>query len=341
MFFYVRLAGVKTECQMRRLKAAADKKGFLCVGLDSDPSYLPGEVLRQYESPADAVLAFNSAVIESTSGYAACYKVQIAYYEAMGVAGLACYSKTLKELRSKGLQAIADVKRGDIADTAAAYARAHFSGDFEADFVTLNPYMGFDTLEPFAEWAEKEGKGAFVLLRTSNAGAADIERLPLARSALPAGEAKDERAGLCALDAVGQGIRRMMSRYMEDYRNKGLCPPFGFVAGCTDAASARETRSRYPEFFFLIPGYGAQGGAAATAAELLAEAGGVVNSSRGVLCAWKKDESLKEKAESGALALEEIAGAAGRAAKAASEELLAAVEARSAKTASGEPRLGL
>ena len=308
---------VKTECQMRRLKAIAAKKGPLCVGLDSDPSYLPAEVLRRYETPADAVLAFNRAVIESTSACAACFKVQIAYYEAMGVAGLACYSKTLKELRAKGLPAIADVKRGDIADTAAAYARAHFSGDFEADFVTLNPYMGFDTLAPFAEWAERAGKGAFVLLCTSNAGAADIERLPL-------------EGGPCVLDAVGSGIRRMMAHYIEDYCNKGLCPPFGFVAGCTDAESARAVRQRYKEFFFLIPGYGAQGGAAATAAELLAEAGGVVNSSRGILCAYKKDESLKEKAAANALTLEDIAESAGRAAKSAREELLAAVKSKAA-----------
>ena len=149
-------------------------------------------------------------------------------------------------------------------------------------------------------------------------GAADIEKLPL------------EGGGLCVLDVVGQGIRHKMYHYIEDSCNKGLCPPFGFVAGCTDAASARELRRRYKEFFFLIPGYGAQGGAAATAAELLAEAGGVVNSSRGILCAYKKDESLKEKAEAGALALEDIAAAAGRAAKAARDELLQAVNAKSA-----------
>ena len=302
---------------MHRLKAAAAKKGPLCVGLDTDPSYLPNEVLRRYESPADAVLAFNNALIESTAPYAACCKVQIAYYEAMGVAGLASYAKTLAAVRNAGLPVIADIKRGDIADTAAAYARAHFSGDFEADFVTLNPYMGFDTLAPFVEWAEKEGKGAFVLLCTSNAGAADIERLPL-------------EGGDCVLGAVGQGIRRIMCHYIEDYCKKGLCPPFGFVAGCTNSESARAVRRRYPEFFFLIPGYGAQGGAAATAAELLTEAGGVVNSSRGILCAYKKDEALKEKAAAGALTLEDIAESAGRAARAASEELLAAVKAKAA-----------
>ena len=321
---------VETECQMQRLKAATAKKGFLCVGLDSDPSYLPAEVRRQYDASADAVLAFNSALIESTSPYAACYKVQIAYYEAMGVAGLACYSKTLKALRARGLPVIADIKRGDIAATATAYARAHFSGDFEADFVTLNPYMGFDTLAPFVEWAEKDGKGAFVLLCTSNAGSADIERLPLASGFLPVGATEDEGGGYCLLDAVGSGIRRVMSRYIEDYFKKGLCPPFGFVAGCTDPSSAHDVRSCYPEFFFLIPGYGAQGGAAATAAELLSEAGGVVNSSRGILCAYKKDKSLKEKADAAELTLEDIAESAGLAAKAASEELLQAVKAKNA-----------
>ena len=146
---------------MQRLQALCAEKGVLCVGLDTDPSYLPPEVLRLYDSPAEAVLAFNRAVIESTAPHAVCYKVQAAYYEAMGLAGMRTYAETLRAVRAAGFPVIADVKRGDIADTASAYARAHFSGDFEADLITLNPYMGFDTLEPFLAWAEKEGKGAF------------------------------------------------------------------------------------------------------------------------------------------------------------------------------------
>ncbi len=271
-------------------------------------------------------------MIEHTAPYAVCYKVQIACYEAMGVSGLACYSKTLKAVRAAGFQVIADVKRGDIANTAASYARAHFSGDFEADFVTLNPYMGFDTLAPFMELAEKKGKGAFVLLCTSNPGAADIEHLTLDSGCLPAEGEEGEERGFQVLDAVGYGLRRAMKPYIERYREAGLCPPFGFVAGCTDTSAARAVRRRYPEFFFLIPGYGAQGGAASTAAELLSEAGGVVNSSRGILCAWKKDTALSEKAASAALSLEEIAESAGRAAAAAREELLSAAKGKSEKS---------
>ena len=318
---------------MQRLQALCAEKGVLCVGLDTDPSYLPPEVLRLYDSPAEAVLAFNRAVIESTAPHAVCYKVQAAYYEAMGLAGMRTYAETLRAVRAAGFPVIADVKRGDIADTASAYARAHFSGDFEADLITLNPYMGFDTLEPFLAWAEKEGKGAFVLLRTSNPGSADIERLALDRCFLP--DSGGSAHTLRVLDAVGRGLcARMQAFAAEDSAPEsggapsGLCAPFGAVVGGTDAEDARALRKRYPSLFFLIPGFGAQGGTAAVAAELLADAGGVVNSSRGILCAWKKDAALARKAGTGSLTLADIAGSAGQAAFRSSAELRAAVRAR-------------
>lgn len=342
---------MKYGYEMQRLQALCAEKGFLCVGLDTDPAYIPAEILRLYDSPAAAVHAFNRAVIESTAPYAVCYKVQVAYYEAMGCAGMECYANTLRAVRAAGIPVIADIKRGDIADTASAYARAHFSGDFEADIVTLNPYMGFDTLAPFIEWVDKKGKGAFVLLRTSNPGANDIERLPLDRGFVPESLAKafpapDADGGLRrrihVLDAVGQGLSALMRPYTEKAAadragesvpgsgggpmcGRRLCAPFGAVVGCTDAADARLLRSVYADLFFLIPGYGAQGGAADVAATLLSEAGGVVNSSRGILCAWKKDSSLTIKARSGTLTLTEIAESAGRAAFRAKAELAAAV----------------
>lgn len=133
--------------------------------------------------------------------------------------------------------AIADVKRGDIADTAKAYARAHFEGDFEADIVTLNPYMGFETLDPFLEYVEKSGKGAFVLLRTSNPGMKDIEWLELAeRGATPASPRR-------ALDAIGSGLETIARRY-GDFAASG-CAPFGVVVGCTEEADARALRDRH------------------------------------------------------------------------------------------------
>ncbi len=317
---------------MERLRAACVENGPLCVGLDTDPSYLPPEVLRMHDSPAEAVLAYNRALIGATSAHAACFKVQIAYYEAMGRAGLSAYAETLSAARASGVTVIADVKRGDIADTAKAYARAHFTGDFEADIVTLNPYMGFDTLEPFMEYIESAGKGAFVLLRTSNPGMRDIEWLELAGgyprdgmrldASSASGEAKSGDAPSRVLDRVGDGIVSLMERFGPAV--DGSCAPFGVVVGCTEETDARSIRDRYPGLFFLIPGYGAQGGAARVAATLLDRAGGTVNSSRAILTAWKKDPVLDIRMRAGELTLDDIVGAAERAAFAAKADLLGA-----------------
>lgn len=310
--------------QMSRLQQSCLEKGPLCVGLDTDTSYLPPEVLKQFDSPCDAVLAYNTALIDACEPYAACFKVQIAYYEAMGLKGLEVYSKTLKLLHQKNIPVISDVKRGDIADTAAAYARAHFSGDFETDIITVNPYMGFDTLVPFTnfchakntEQAQKTGvseKGMFVLLRTSNPGMTDIEKQPLAQGGI-------------VLDHVGKELLRLADTFAKEYPQEGSypCSPIGAVVGCTEESDARTLRDAYPNIFFLIPGYGAQGGAARIAATLLDKAGGTVNSSRGILTAWKKAESLKDKRESNKLTLQDIVESAAAAAKAAKEDLLKA-----------------
>ena len=297
---------------MQILRESCAKNGPLCVGLDTDPSYLPPEVLALYKSPAEAVLAYNRGIIEQLGDRAGCCKVQIAYYEAMGLSGLQTYAETLKLLKKHKIPCISDVKRGDIADTAKAYARAHFSGDFETDIITVNPYMGFDTLKPFTEWCtpEKGGKGIFVLLRTSNPGMQDLENQNLS-------------AGGVLLDRVGAELNRI-SGEMKPLFDKGCCSPVGAVVGCTEEANAQALRKAYPDVFFLIPGYGAQGGQARIAATLLGEAGGTVNSSRGILCAWKKDASLEEKRAKNALTLDDVVQSSLRAADAAKKDLLAA-----------------
>lgn len=292
---------------MRRLQKACEVNGPLCIGLDTDPSYIPQSVISNFDTVADAVFAYNKGIIDAASKFAGCYKVQIAYYEAMGLAGLKVYAETLAYLREKDIPVISDIKRGDIADTAKAYARAHFSGDFETDIVTINPYMGFDTLEPFVEYSEKEGKGIFVLLRTSNPGMVDIEKQELA-------------TGGAVLDKVGSQLLKIAESLGEGAATG--CSPVGAVVGCTEESDARALRDAYPNIFFLIPGYGAQGGAARIAATLLDKAGGAVNSSRGILTAWKKDESLATKREKGVLTLEDIVTSAATAAKTAKEDLL-------------------
>lgn len=297
---------------MQKLQDAAKKFGPLCVGLDTDPSYIPENIIKNYPSPADAVLAYNLALIEriKKDQSACCFKIQIAYYEAMGLRGMEVYAKSVKAVRDAGFVAISDVKRGDIAATAQAYARAHFKGDFETDIITINPYMGFDTLKPFTEYtaAASGSKGLFVLLRTSNPGMVDIEQQEL----------KD---GGRVLDRVGNELDNILAESKKEYPDEG-CSPVGAVVGCTEESDARALRDTYPEIFFLIPGYGAQGGAAKICAILLEKCGGTVNSSRGILCAWKKDAALEEKRNAGTLTMDDIIDSSAKAAIDSKKELM-------------------
>lgn len=299
---------------MQILQELAAERGPLCVGLDTDPSYLPESVIKAVGSAEEAVLAYNKEIIRRVASdkSACCCKVQIAYYEAMGLKGMKVYAETLKAVRNSGLIAISDIKRSDIAATADAYARAHFSGDFETDIITINPYMGFDTLRPFTNYAapDKGGKGAFVLLCTSNPGMTDIEHQEL-------------KSGGLLLEKVGNEIASINGEYKSNYTEQ-TCGPIGAVVGATQEKDARALRDKYPETFFLIPGYGAQGGAAKIAATLLDRCGGTVNSSRGILCAWKKDAELAEKREAGALSLADIADSAARNALFSKNDLLTA-----------------
>jgi orotidine-5'-phosphate decarboxylase len=249
------------------------EKGHVCVGLDTAADYVPDLERRRAGNGAEAVLAFNKAVVDAAWDVCACFKVQIAYYEEMGLDGLRAYSETLKYIRNKGCLVIADIKRGDIADTALRYAKAHFSGDFEADFVTLSPYMGLDSIEPWLKEARIKGKGAFVLMRTSNAGMKDFEYLEIG-------------GGKRVYHSVGDKLAALAENCHGDYGYR----LFGVVTGCTERDEAAEIRGNYGDLFFLIPGYGAQGGGAKDAALLLRNGnGGVVNASRSIITAWRKE----------------------------------------------------
>ena len=299
---------------MQVLQELATKNGPLCVGLDTDPSYIPENIVKNYDSPALAVLDYNKEIITRVASdkSACCFKVQIAYYEAMGLEGLKVYSQTLKMIKDSGLIAISDIKRGDIGATSDAYAKAHFTGDFETDIITINPYMGFDTLVPFTKYAEPEkgGKAAFVLLCTSNPGMVDIEHQEL-------------KSGGLLLEKVGDEIEKIGSEFSALYPNQ-TCGLFGAVVGATQEKDARYLRDKYKNTFFLIPGYGAQGGAARIAATLLDKAGGTVNSSRGILCAWKKDADLASKIQNNSLTIKDIADSAAKNAVFSKNDLLAA-----------------
>lgn len=262
--------------QMDNLFEAVAARGPVCVGLDTDFSYLPAEAVDSALSRGENIFCFNRAVIEATKAVAGCYKVQIAYYEALGLDGLLAYKNTLAYLRAQGLPVIADIKRGDIAQTAEKYAAAHFSGEFEADFITLAPYMGLDSIAPYTKYMQESGKGVFVLCRTSNPGAKDFEYEKLAD-------------GRHIYDLVGDKLSAMGEAYLGGHGYSSV----GLVIGGTHIEEAAEIRARYASSFFLIPGYGAQGGTAQDIARYLtAGNGGVVNSSRSVLLAYKKQPGI-------------------------------------------------
>lgn len=260
---------------MDKLYESVAKNGPVCVGLDTEISYLPETDTAL--TAGENILAFNKALIEATKEVAGCYKVQIAYYESQGLDGLRAYAETLKAVRATGLPVIADIKRGDIAKTAEMYAKAHFTGDFEADIVTLAPYMGLDSISPYLPYCKEQGKGLFVLCRTSNPGAKDFEYQRL-------------EDGRHVYDLVGDS----MTELGKDYLGESGYSSIGLVIGGTHTEEATQIRAAYRNTFFLIPGYGAQGGKAADIARYLNKGnGGVVNSSRGILLAYKKQPGVR------------------------------------------------
>lgn len=261
-----------------KLYEAVEKRGNVCVGLDTELGYIPEAFRKQYTDVEDALFQFNKNIIDSTHDQAACFKVQIAYYEAYGIKGLLAYKKTLEYIKEVKSIAISDIKRGDISKTAEMYAKGHFEGDFETDFITLNPYMGMDSIEPFVSYMKNKEKGIFVLVRTSNPGAKDFEYI-------------ESKEGKRVYDIVGEKLEVLGKEVM------GSCgySSIGGVVGCTTAEDGIKIRSDFSKTFFLIPGFGAQGGGAEEAKVYLKNGnGGVVNSSRGILLAYKKHENGEE-----------------------------------------------
>ena len=262
---------------MDKLYDAVAARGPVCVGLDTDISYLPEDFVDSAKTAGENIVAFNKAIIEATKAVAGCFKVQIAYYESLGMDGMKAYADTLAAVRAAGVPVIADIKRGDIAKTAEMYAKAHFEGDFEVDFITLAPYMGLDSIQPYMPYMQQKGKGVFVLVRTSNPGAKDFEYEKLAD-------------GRHVYDMVGDKLNELGKQAMGESGYSSV----GLVIGGTHIEEAAEIRARYKVSFFLIPGYGAQGGTAPDIAQYLSCGnGGVVNSSRGILLARKKQPGVK------------------------------------------------
>lgn len=261
-----------------RLYNEVDSKGNVCLGLDTHLDYIPENIKNKYQDTHEIIFQFNRAIIDATNDLVPIYKLQIAYYEAYGMEGLLAYKKTLEYIKSINGLSIGDVKRGDIAATADMYGKAHFTGDFETDFITINPYMGFDSITPYLKYLDTGKKGIFVLLRTSNPGAKDIEYL--------------EADGKKVYYHVGDKLAEMGEAYMGSSGYSLI----GSVVGGTHIEEATEIRDRYKNMFFLIPGYGAQGGKGDEASLYLNKGnGGIVNSSRGIITKYKKHPNGAEK----------------------------------------------
>jgi orotidine-5'-phosphate decarboxylase len=235
--------------------AGRRNRSLLCIGLDPDPAMMP---------PGTGVYEFNRAIIEATADIVCAYKPNIAFYEALGPAGLDALKKT-REFVPPDIPVIVDAKRGDIGNTARAYARALFEY-FGFDAVTASPYLGFDSLEPFIEHRDR---GVFVLCRTSNAGAVDFQSLPC----------RTENGEMMLFEVVAEKIDRW---------NQG--GNLGLVVGATYPGELKLIRQRYADMLLLIPGVGAQGGDLSLTVSYGVDAGRqrtVINSSRQIIYASK------------------------------------------------------
>ncbi len=254
---------------MERLFEAVQQKGPVCVGLDTQVSFLPEYIKKKPLTDGEKIFEFNRVIIDATEDQAGCFKLQIACYEALGLDGMQAFSKTLKYARSRGNVTITDAKRVDISSTAAQYAAAHFSGDFETDIMTINVFMGEDAVSPYYPYLEK-GKGVFALVKTSNPSGKDFQDLMIGDETLYERTAKK------------------VSEWGERFIGSSGFSAIGAVTGLTYPEEFERIRPLLPHTFLLIPGYGAQGGTGKDIAGFFrGGVRGVVNSSRGIITAHK------------------------------------------------------
>lgn len=266
------------------IKRIIELQNPTCVGLDTDLDYLPEEMkegVNSFKKAASAILEFNKNIIDKICDIVPAVKIQVAYYEKYGAEGLKAFKSTIDYAHKKGLIVIADCKRNDIGSTASCYSAAYLGktqiGEksvkaFPADMLTVNGYLGSDGVKPFADAAKLNKKAIFVLVKTSNPSSGELQNLKLEN-------------GKYIYEQMGE----LVAEWGKDSKGKYGYNRVGAVVGATHPEEAARLRKQLPHTFFLIPGYGAQGGSA----EMLKVCfdkhglGGVVNSSRGILCAYK------------------------------------------------------
>lgn len=261
----------------------------IVVGLDPMLSYVPEHIKQKsyqnfgetLEGAADAIWQFNKEIVDKTYDLIPAVKPQIAMYEQFGVEGLRAFQKTCAYCKEKGLIVIGDVKRGDIGSTSAAYAVGHLGKvqvgsrsytPFDEDFATVNPYLGSDGIKPFIEVCREENKGLFILVKTSNPSS---------------GEFQDRLIdGKPLYELVGEQVARWGEEHMGDQYSY-----IGAVVGATYPEIGKVLRKTMPKTYILVPGYGAQGGKGADLVHYFNEdgLGAIVNSSRGIIAAYRQE----------------------------------------------------
>ena len=283
---------------INQLVANIKKTGApIVVGLDPMLNYIPEQVQQKafaeygetLEGAAEAIWQFNKEIVDKTYDLIPAVKPQIAMYEQFGLPGLAAFKKTVDYCKEKGLVVIGDIKRGDIGSTSAAYAVGHIGkvkvgsktyAPFDEDFVTVNPYLGSDGVNPFLDVCKEEEKGIFVLVKTSNPSS---------------GEFQDQKIdGRPLYELVGEKVAAWGSEVMGDEYSY-----VGAVVGATYPEMGKVLRKVMPKAYILVPGYGAQGGKGKDLVHFFNEdgLGAIVNSSRGIIAAYKQEQYAKFGAE--------------------------------------------
>jgi orotidine-5'-phosphate decarboxylase len=258
-------------------------------GLDPLPEHIPPDIMRRRiaekgetpEAAADAYLEFNKGLIDALYDIVPAVKPQSAFYELLGPCGAVALRETAEYARSRGMYVILDAKRGDVGSTAQAYSEAYLGAvrigarehsPYAFDAMTVNAYLGSDGVIPFLETAKRNDKAVFVLVKTSNPSSGELQDIDVGGGRRVYTAVGDMAAALSSADVGRHGFGRA-----------------GIVAGATYPAELRELRERLPHTFFLVPGYGAQGGGADdVAGAFIQGSGAIVNSSRAIICAWKR-----------------------------------------------------
>ncbi len=273
------------------IKDIISKKSPIVVGLDPRMDSIPTEIIERYkhleQHPSEIVknsfIEFNKGIIDGVSDLVPAVKVQVAFYEQYGIAGMEAYVETCRYAREKGLYVIADVKRGDIGSTSKAYSKAYLGeveydgeriNDFYADSLTVNPYLGDDCLSEFVNDIHDYNKSMFVLVKTSNPSSSQLQDLKV--------------DGKPIYEIVGE----MVDSWCDRTKNPSGYSSVGAVVGATHPQELEQLRKIMPKAYFLVPGYGAQGGGGKDVVGAFNRdgLGAIVNSSRGVIFAYKKSE---------------------------------------------------